>query len=110
MPSSFENLTGIASPVFINPEMQLTDERELPRKEHQGTPNLDCGAGNIGPASGGGSGSQPAGTFKGLGRQSEELVFLMRACGQYDVKIGENEYGQVLANGLMLLRWVLPRS
>eukprot|EP00435_Cladocopium_sp_Y103_P073900 s35_g45.t1 len=48
-----------------------------------------------------GSGSQPAGTLKGLGRQSEELVFLMRACGQYDVKIGENEHGQALANGLI---------
>lgn len=29
-----------------------------------------------------GSGTQPAGTVKGLGRQSEELVFLMRSCGQ----------------------------
>eukprot|EP00435_Cladocopium_sp_Y103_P042118 s923_g11.t1 len=48
-----------------------------------------------------GSGTQPAGTLKGLGRQSEELVFLMRACGQYDVKVGENEHGQALANGLI---------
>ena len=48
-----------------------------------------------------GSGSQPAGTLKGLGRQSEELVFLLRACGQYDVKIGEGEHGQALANGLL---------
>eukprot|EP00435_Cladocopium_sp_Y103_P002944 s2186_g1.t1 len=48
-----------------------------------------------------GSGTQPAGTLKGLGRQSEELVFLMRACGQYDVKIGEGEHGQALANGLI---------
>ena len=48
-----------------------------------------------------GAGSQPAGTLKGLGRQAEELVFLMRACGQYDVKVGENEHGQALANGLL---------
>ncbi|CAL1141284.1 unnamed protein product [Cladocopium goreaui] len=48
-----------------------------------------------------GAGSQPVGTLKGLGRQSEELVFLMRACGQYDVKVGENEHGQALANGLL---------
>ena len=48
-----------------------------------------------------GAGSQPAGTLKGLGRQAEELVFLMRACGQYDVKLGEGEHGQALANGLL---------
>eukprot|EP00435_Cladocopium_sp_Y103_P070537 s29_g35.t1 len=48
-----------------------------------------------------GSGSQPAGTLKGLGRQSEQLVFLMRACGQYDVRVGEGEHGQALANGLI---------
>ena len=48
-----------------------------------------------------GAGSQPAGTVKGLGRQAEELVFLMRACGQYDVKVGEGEHGQALANGLL---------
>ena len=48
-----------------------------------------------------GGGSQPPGTLKGLGKQSEELVFLMRACGQYDVKVGEGEHGQALANGLI---------
>eukprot|EP00438_Fugacium_kawagutii_P016301 Skav208504 [mRNA] locus=scaffold1658:140020:151562:+ [translate_table: standard] len=48
-----------------------------------------------------GSGSQPPGTVKGLTRQSEELVFLLRACGQYEVKIGEGEHGQALANGLL---------
>ena len=48
-----------------------------------------------------GAGSQPAGTLKGLNRQSEELVFLMRACGQYDVKVGPEEHGQGLANALL---------
>ena len=48
-----------------------------------------------------GSGAQPAGTVRGLGRQSEELVFLMRACGQYSVKVGEGEHGQGLANALL---------
>ena len=48
-----------------------------------------------------GSGTQPPGTIKGLGRQAEELVFLMRACRQYDVKVGEGEHGQALANGLI---------
>lgn len=45
--------------------------------------------------------SHPAGTLKGLGKQSEELVFMMRACGQYDVKLCPNEYGQSLAQGLL---------
>ena len=48
-----------------------------------------------------GSGTQPAGTLKGLNRQSEELVYLMRACGQYDVKVGAGEHGQGLANALL---------
>ena len=48
-----------------------------------------------------GGGSQPPGTLKGLGKQSEELVFLMRARGQYEVKVGEGEHGQALANGLI---------
>lgn len=48
-----------------------------------------------------GAGTQPQGTIKGLGRQSEELVFLLRACGQYEVKIGEGEHGQALANSLL---------
>ena len=41
------------------------------------------------------------GTVKSLGRVSEELVYLMRACGQYTVEVGENEYGANLANALM---------
>ena len=41
------------------------------------------------------------GTVKSLGRASEELVYLMRACGQYTVEVGENEYGASLANALM---------
>ena len=45
--------------------------------------------------------SHPAGTLKGLAKQSEELVFLLRACGQYDVKLCPNEYGQSLAQGLL---------
>ena len=48
-----------------------------------------------------GSAGQPAGTLKGLGKQSEELVFLMRACGQYSIKVGEGEHGQALANSLL---------
>ena len=48
-----------------------------------------------------GGGAQPPGTLKGLGKQAEELVFLMRACGQYEVKVGEGEHGQALANGLI---------
>ena len=43
----------------------------------------------------------PAGTMKGLGRQSEELVYLLRACGQYDVAVGDQEYGANLANALL---------
>ena len=41
------------------------------------------------------------GTMKALGRTSEELVFLLRACGQYTVEVGGNEYGANLANALM---------
>eukprot|EP00435_Cladocopium_sp_Y103_P064105 s1381_g25.t1 len=48
-----------------------------------------------------GSAGQPSGTLKGLKKQSEELVFLMRACGQYAVKVGEGEHGQALANSLL---------
>lgn len=44
---------------------------------------------------------QAAGTLKGLGKQSEEIVFLMRACGQYDVQLGQGEHGQALANTLL---------
>ena len=42
-----------------------------------------------------------SGTLKGLGKQSEEVVFLMRACGQYDVQLGQGEHGQALANTLL---------
>ena len=44
---------------------------------------------------------QAAGTLRGLGKQSEEIVFLMRACGQYDVQLGQGEHGQALANTLL---------
>ena len=37
----------------------------------------------------------------GLNRQSEELVFLLRACNQYQVAIGAGEQGQALANALL---------
>ena len=43
----------------------------------------------------------PAGTLKGLNRTSEELVFLLRACNQYQVTIGAGEQGQALANALL---------
>lgn len=45
--------------------------------------------------------THPAGSMKGLGKQPEELVFLMRACGQYDVRLCPGEHGQSLAQGLM---------
>ena len=45
--------------------------------------------------------THPAGSMKGLGKQTEELVFLMRACGQYDVKLCPGEHGQSLAQGLV---------
>lgn len=45
--------------------------------------------------------THPAGSMKGLGKQTEELVFLMRACGQYDVKLCPGEHGQTLAQGLI---------
>eukprot|EP00435_Cladocopium_sp_Y103_P027489 s2990_g6.t1 len=48
-----------------------------------------------------GGGSHPAGILKGLNRQSEELVFLMRACGQYNIQVGAGEHGQSLANSLL---------
>jgi hypothetical protein len=41
-----------------------------------------------------------AGTMKGLSRRCEERVFLLRACEQYDVKIGAGEYGKVLVEFL----------
>ena len=47
------------------------------------------------------SNSAPPGTLKGLGRVSEELVFLLRACNQYQVTIGAGEQGQALANALL---------
>ena len=48
-----------------------------------------------------GGGAQPPGTIRGLNRQSEELVFLMRACGQYNIQVGAGEHGQALANSLL---------
>ena len=42
-----------------------------------------------------------SGTIKALGRTSEELVFLLRACGQYNVQVGDGEYGANLANALI---------
>jgi hypothetical protein len=41
------------------------------------------------------------GSIKSLNKASEELVFLLRACGQYTVEVGENEYGANLANALL---------
>ena len=47
------------------------------------------------------SGQHPAGTIRGLNRQSEELVFLARACDQYHVAVCPGEVGAGLANGLL---------
>ena len=47
------------------------------------------------------SGQHPPGSVRGLGRQSEELVFLMRACDQYDVKVCPGDVGTALANALL---------
>ena len=44
----------------------------------------------------------PAGTLKVLGKQSEELVFLLRAYGQYTVQVGNEEYGAGLAQALLV--------
>ena len=41
------------------------------------------------------------GTMKGRGRPSEELVFLLRACGQYTVEVGAGEHGAALATALV---------
>lgn len=43
----------------------------------------------------------PGGSMKSLGRVSEELVYLLRACGQYTVEIGDGEYGANLAQALL---------
>ena len=43
----------------------------------------------------------PNGTVKGLSRASEELVFLLRACGQYTVEVGAGEHGAGLATALL---------
>ena len=45
--------------------------------------------------------TQPSGTLKGLGKSAEELVFVLRACGQYEVGLGAGEHGQALANALI---------
>ena len=42
-----------------------------------------------------------AGTMRSLGKMSEELVFLLRACGQYTVEVGANEHGAGLAQALL---------
>ena len=47
------------------------------------------------------NGQHPAGTMRGLNRQSEELVFLARACDQYHVAVCPGEVGAGLANGLL---------
>ena len=41
------------------------------------------------------------GTLRSLGKQSEELVFLLRACGQYTVQVGGEEHGAGLAQALL---------
>ena len=46
-------------------------------------------------------GNNAAGTIKALNRTSEELMFLLRACGQYTVTVGEGEYGAGLAQALL---------
>ena len=43
----------------------------------------------------------PPGTVKGLGRLSEEMVFVMRACDQYQVAICPGETGSSLAQALL---------
>ena len=48
-----------------------------------------------------GAETQPTGTLKGLTKQSEEVVFMLRACGQYAIKLGEGEHGQALAGSLL---------
>ena len=41
------------------------------------------------------------GTMRSLQKTSEELVYLLRACGQYTVEVGAEEYGANLANALL---------
>ena len=48
-----------------------------------------------------GTTQNPAGTLRGLGRSAEETVYVMRACGQYTVQVGEGEHGQALASSLL---------
>ena len=43
----------------------------------------------------------PGGTMRSLQKTSEELVYLLRACGQYTVEVGAEEYGSNLANALL---------
>jgi hypothetical protein len=47
------------------------------------------------------SSNVPNGTVKGLSKLSEELVFLLRACGQYTVEVGAGEHGAGLATALL---------
>ena len=46
-------------------------------------------------------GIHPQGSIKGLSKMSEELVYLMRACDQYDVKVCPGDVGSALANALL---------
>ena len=50
------------------------------------------------------------GSLKGLGKTSEELVYLLRACGQYTVQVGDGEYGASLAQALLAAQAGRPRS
>lgn len=46
-------------------------------------------------------GQHPPGSVKGLTRLSEEMVFIMRACDQYQVAVCPGEVGAALANALL---------
>ena len=45
--------------------------------------------------------SHPQGSVKGINRLSEEMVYIMRACDQYNVAVCPGEVGGALANALM---------
>eukprot|EP00438_Fugacium_kawagutii_P035496 Skav226807 [mRNA] locus=scaffold2056:134273:145141:- [translate_table: standard] len=47
------------------------------------------------------SAGPPNGTMKSLGKTSEELVYLLRACGQYTVEVCPGEHGANLASALL---------
>ena len=46
-------------------------------------------------------GAHPQGTIKGLTRLSEEMVYLIRACDEYQVTVCPGEVGVALANSLL---------